>query len=81
MCEEQEKPGWREMSVIVGGIERPAAGKKIVRRKEYPLPTFFVSHVKRGHVTNGAVGWGAYGGHSPLCHVTNGAVGSKIEMP
>ena len=47
MCEEQAKSGWREMSG--GEIESP-------EESEYPLPTFFVSQVKGGHVTNGAVG-------------------------
>ena len=50
MCEEQAKSGWREMSGC-GEIDSPAESPV-----EYPLPTFFVSHVKTGHVTKNAVG-------------------------
>jgi hypothetical protein len=45
MREKQEESGWREMSIGVGEIETPKS-----------RDLFFVSHVKRGHVTSGAVG-------------------------
>ena len=54
MCEEQEKPGWREMSCSGGEIERPEESQCHVTNGavgqganggtespvEYPLPTF-----------------------------------------
>ena len=47
MCSKQAKSGWREMSCSGGEIESPA---------EYlcHVTSFFVSHVKGGHVTGGA---------------------------